>query len=157
MPIIEHRTGDLFSATDVGGILQGCNTQGAMGKGIALRFKQYYPEMYKEYRILCANRKFLLGMIFPWQDPKTGMWVYNLATQEWTGACAKVEYIRESLSKAIKHAEEHNLKSLAMPLVGCGLGGLSWDKDVHPVVQEAASKTSVLLVIYQYRDVNKQT
>ena len=55
------------------------NTVGVMGKGIALKFKKIYPEMYKNYRYYCENKQFNMGNLYLYKTP--GKWVLNFPTK----------------------------------------------------------------------------
>ena len=157
MTNIEYRKGNLFG-TDSQVICQGCNTLGKMGKGIALLFKERYPEMYQEYRNLCFTNRFIPGDLFVYKIPEgyhmgntqsNIKYIFNLGTQPKPGPYAKVSYIRESLLKGILYAREHNLSSIALPQIGCGLGGLNWNREVKPLLEElSASHPDITLIVY---------
>jgi len=108
----------------------GCNCQGAMGAGIAIGFKERYPEMYEEYRRRCKARprEFNPGDVFLWREEgKTS--VFNLATQEnyWRSR-ATYEAIETVLNKMRAGADSESIRSIAVPRIGAGYGGLSWDQ-----------------------------
>ena len=84
--------GDIFRIEGVSSYAHGCNCAGAMGKGIAVQFKDKYPEMYFEYKLLCKENKFCPGDVFDYDYGNRH--IYNLGTQAtWrtrageTGAC----------------------------------------------------------------------
>lgn len=79
MPVT-FETGDLFSTAEIGAFAHGCNCAGAMGKGIAVSFRERWPEMYEEYRRLCKAGDFALGDVFVWEVG--GEAVFNLGTQK---------------------------------------------------------------------------
>ena len=56
--------GDIFRIEGVSSYAHGCNCAGAMGKGIAVQFKDKYPDMYLEYKLLCKENKFCPGDVF---------------------------------------------------------------------------------------------
>jgi O-acetyl-ADP-ribose deacetylase (regulator of RNase III) len=92
--------GDLFEV-DAPAIGHGCNTERAMGAGIAVEFKRRYPDMYKEYKRRCSSGAFSLGDVFVWETQARV--VYNLATQPRPGPSASVEAIQQSVTKALAH------------------------------------------------------
>lgn len=106
MPI-EFVTGDLF-ANRFKALAHGCNCQGSMGAGIAIGFRDRYPEMYAEYRRRCKAepREFNLGDAFLWKG-KEQPWVFNLGTQEavWR-APASYEAIEAALRSMRQQAEQ---------------------------------------------------
>lgn len=124
MTLVE-KTGDLFTAhADVLG--HGVNCKGLMGAGIARAFREQWPEMYREYRMLCDEGLLKPGQIFPWNSP-IGPSVINIATQEWPGRDAQYEWVDAGIHNALAYCRDRGLKSLAIPRIGCGIGGLDWD------------------------------
>ena len=86
-------------------------------------------------------------------------YVFNLATQEHyniPGKLAKVKHINASMRKMMKFAEENDVKSIALPKIGAGLGGLNWN-DVKAVIEEIASEypNIDLYVVENYKPVNR--
>jgi O-acetyl-ADP-ribose deacetylase (regulator of RNase III) len=101
-----------------------------MGAGIAKSFKEHYPAMYEEYRRRCKAepRQFNLGDSFLWLEEDKPA-VFNLATQEhYWRARASYEAIENALKKMRAQADEQGIKSIAIPRIGVGYGGLSWKK-----------------------------
>ncbi len=123
--------GDIFSLENVSSYAHGCNCAGAMGKGIALQFKNKFPEMYKEYKILCKTGKFVPGDVFDYNYG--GGHVYNLATQSTWRTNAKIEFIQKSMFRMLELATKENVSQIAMPTIGAGLGGLVW-ADVKEII-----------------------
>ena len=87
--------GDIFLLENVSSYAHGCNCAGAMGKGIAIQFRNKFPAMYAEYKLLCKNGQYNPGDVF---DYNYGLGhVYNLATQESWRTKAKIEFIQASV------------------------------------------------------------
>lgn len=74
------KEGDIFALNEVSSFAHGCNCAGAMGKGIVLQFKGRFPEMYKEYKMLCQCGQFNPCDVFDYNYGEG--YVYNLATQQ---------------------------------------------------------------------------
>jgi len=128
MPI-KYVAGDLFlNEHGAEGLAHGCNCQGAMGAGIAVGFKQRYPKMYVEYRRRCLAmpRQFNPGDCFLWQE-KDKPAVFNLGTQEGFEG-AQYWMIKLALENMLRVADENQIKSIAIPKIGAGYGGLEWTK-----------------------------
>ena len=121
--MIVYKQGNLFDS-NVDALVQGCNTQGIMSAGIAVEFKKRFPDMYESYRQLCNNEMFILGSGQFYENPTTPH-VINLATQESGGA--HIRYIKHSLKWIDEKHKEWGIESIAMPRIGCGLGGLDWE------------------------------
>lgn len=143
MPV-EFRTGDLFAQADIHAIAHGCNAAGAMGKGIAVHFKERWPAMYSEYRARCADGRFNPGDVFVWED--AGVTVFNLGTEKHWRTGATLEAIERSLTEMTREAERRNISAVAMPRIGAGYGGLPWDV-VRSLIERVGAGTAVKLVV----------
>lgn len=127
--------GDIFALQDVQGYAHGCNCVGAMGKGIALQFKQKYPDMYMEYKKKCSSGEYVLGDVFEYVAGNVH--IYNLATQRSWKTRAEIEAVRSSLRRMLELAQSRSVHSIALPKIGAGLGGLKWE-DVKAEINAAA-------------------
>lgn len=147
MPV-EYRTGDLF-LSDADALAHGCNCQGVMGAGIAIQFKKRYPEMFEEYRNRCLRNQFVVGSIYSY-SANDGKRIYNLGTQEYPGPHASLLAIKVLLSQICDEhfdSEEGPIRSIAIPRIGCGFGGLNW-LDVKAVIEDVGSKSNIKLITY---------
>lgn len=129
--MITWTEGDLFGC-GIPALAHGVNCKGVMGAGIAVQFRNRWPLMYESYRKRCARRGGLIpGDVMPWQHP--GGMVFNLATQPDPGASARPWMIAAAVGRMITEAyHDFKIREVAMPLIGCGLGGLKL-----PDLQEA--------------------
>ena len=125
--------GDIFAIKGISSYAHGCNCAGAMGKGIALQFKEKFPQMYTEYKQLCQQNKFNPGDVYDY-DYGNGH-IYNLGTQQTWRTKAKMEYIKSSIKTMLEMATSANIESIALPAIGAGLGGLLWE-DVKSLLKE---------------------
>src|SRR6516162_8213707 len=135
---IEFVTGHLFANRfKAQALSHGCNCQGSMGAGIATGFRDRYPEMFTEYRRRCKAqpREFNLGDAWLWKDDEKP-WVFNLATQEgvWR-ARASYQAIEAALTSMREQADREGVRSIAIPRIGAGHGGLSWKK-VRAIIEQ---------------------
>jgi O-acetyl-ADP-ribose deacetylase (regulator of RNase III) len=131
-------------------LVHGCNCQGSMGAGIARGFRDRYPRMYEEYRRRCKAqpRRFNLGDAWLWKADDRP-WVFNLGTQEgYWRARASYEAIETALAKMRKKANCEGIKSIAIPRIGVGYGGLSWKK-VRALVEKVFTDWAGTLYIYE--------
>jgi O-acetyl-ADP-ribose deacetylase (regulator of RNase III) len=125
------RKGDLF-ATEQKFIGHGVNCQGVMGAGIAVTVKNNFPETHKDYRDYCKRLGGLaLGGYHAFEE--NDKIIFNLFTQHKTGRDARYESVHDALYCAagdiVGHCKETgDVPVLAIPLIGCGIGGLEWDK-----------------------------
>ena len=120
------RKGDIFKIPGVYSYAHGCNCAGAMGKGIALQFKNRFPLMYKKYKSLCIKGDFMPGDVYDYSY-ELGH-IYNLATQKSWRSKAQMEYIKSSLNKMMELAIYNKTTTIALPAIGAGLGGLDWNE-----------------------------
>lgn len=150
MPI-RFISGDLFSNEfDVQAFAHGCNCQGSMGAGIARGFRHRYPEIYEEYRRRCKAkpRQFNLGDAWLWKADGQP-WVFNLGTQEgYWHARASYEAIEKALQGMMKQADREGIRSIAIPRIGAGFGGLSWNK-VRPTIEPVFTDWPGTLYVYE--------
>lgn len=128
------------------------NLMGIMGKGIALQFKEYFPLNYKLYEKACKKGELKIGKMFITEtgqitNPK---YIINFPTKTDWRSNTKLEYIEEGLDDLIKVVMDKNIKSIAVPPLGCGNGGLDW-KDVRPLMEKKLSLISdkVSIEIYE--------
>lgn len=114
--------GDLFSA-QAPAIGHGVNLAGVMGAGIAVQMKRRFPAMFSAYAKACAHGSLKTGDVLPWRAGG-GRWVYNLVTQDKPGPHASLEWVEESVHRALDHADQNHVPVLALPMIGCGIGGV---------------------------------
>jgi len=120
-----------------------------MGAGIAVGFKERYPQMYEEYRRCCKAdpREFNPGDVFLWRADDRPH-VFNLATQEdYWRAKATYAWVETALGEMRRQADEASITSIAMPRIGAGYGGLSWNK-VKVVIERVFADWSGTLYVY---------
>lgn len=125
--MISYKTGDLFQ-DNAEALVNTVNCVGVMGRGIALQFKKRYPENFKEYEAKCKLGEIMPGRVAVFETnrfihPK---YIINFPTKRhWRGA-SRIEDIESGLVDLYKVIKTYNIKSIAIPPLGCGLGGLDW-------------------------------
>lgn len=144
MMSIEERTGDLFAQPDLTALAHGCNCAGAMGKGIAVPFKQRWPRMYAEYKTRCDEKRFRPGDVFVWQEG--GATVFNLGTEQHWRTGARLEHIERAVAAMAREAASLGVTRVGMPRIGADLGGLAW-ADVRAALERAIKGTGLTLVV----------
>lgn len=126
------------------------NTTGVMGAGIAKQMMDKYPEICKEYNSLCKKGGLSGGDIFIQPTEKNNpKWIIQFATKQEVWNPARLEYVEKGLGQLAKTIEKHEIKSIVIPPLGCGLGGLDWD-EVKPMVVEKLSHLVNKCDIYVY-------
>lgn len=118
-------TGDLFD-TEAPMIGHGVNVKGLMGAGIAKEFARRFPEMKENYRRRCEQGILLPGKVYFYKDPETGIVVANMASQDLPGPHARIEWLESTARGALALADSRGFTKVALPRIGCGIGGLEW-------------------------------
>ena len=113
--------GNLFNS-EAQTLVNTINCVGAMGKGIALEYKNRYPAMYKRYRELCNDKLIEIGKL--WLYKTEDKWVLNFPTKDDWRKDSKVEYLILGLEKFVGTYKEKGITSIAFPLLGASNGGL---------------------------------
>lgn len=144
MTVLIERKGDLFTST-AAAYAHGVNTAGLMGAGIAVNFKHAYPLMYRVYRHACKTGVLIPGDILAWTEGNRT--VYNIASQDKPGRNARLEWFESGLIAALEMAGRENTDTIAMPRIGCGIGGLDW-VDVRDIVEHYAEAQPVDIEVW---------
>lgn len=137
--MIELTRGNLIEA-DAEALVNTVNCVGYMGKGIALQFKQAFPENFDAYEKACRAREVVPGRMFTHStrgvvNPRH---IINFPTKrDWRGK-SRIGDIESGLDALIREVRRLKIHSVAVPPLGCGLGGLSWRK-VRPLIEQAFS------------------
>ena len=135
--MIIFKQGDIFDC-DVEAIVNTVNCVGAMGRGIALQFKKKYPENAKFYETSCKHKMVMPGKMLVYEqhgllNPK---FIINFPTKRhWRGE-SRLDDISNGLDDLLEVIKRHNIASIALPPLGCGLGGLNWN-DVKLLMEKA--------------------
>lgn len=116
--------GDIFNS-DCQYLVNPVNTVGVMGKGLALDFKNKFPDNFKKYRKYCKSGEFTVGKLLIISENNKK--IVNFPTKLHWKNNSEINYILEGLAKLKTAIEKYNIKSIAMPKLGCGLGGLDWN------------------------------
>jgi O-acetyl-ADP-ribose deacetylase (regulator of RNase III) len=135
--MIEIKRGNILKE-DMEALVNTVNCVGYMGKGIALQFKKAYPANFEAYHKACSAKEVKPGRMYVFEtgsilNPK---YIINFPTKRhWRGQ-SRLEDIEAGLKALIKEVRERGIQSIALPPLGCGLGGLDW-KVVRPVIKKA--------------------
>jgi O-acetyl-ADP-ribose deacetylase (regulator of RNase III) len=148
--ILTYIKGDLFSSP-AQVLVNTVNTVGVMGRGIALEFKNRYPEMFKIYQKKCENKSIDIGKLFLWK--KEEKWVLLFPTKKHWRYPSQIAYIEEGLKKFANIYDKLGIESIAFPRLGCGNGGLDWN-EVRPIMEKYLKNLPIHIYIYidKYED-----
>lgn len=130
--------GNLLKQDDVDAIVNTVNCVGVMGKGIALQFKNKWPANYQQYEVACKKKLVKTGHMFV--HDSGGLvkpnFIINFPTKDHWRGNSKIEYIKDGLNDLVGQIKQLNIKSIAIPPLGCGNGGLDWN-EVKPLIEHA--------------------
>ncbi|HSH48934.1 MAG TPA: macro domain-containing protein [Halomonas sp.] len=148
--MITYTQGNLLDA-DVEALVNTVNTVGVMGKGIALMFKERFPANMAAYAKACKAGEVRTGRMFVTEtDELMGpRWIVNFPTKQHWRARSRMEWIIDGLADLRRFIEENRVRSIAIPPLGAGNGGLNWE-EVKPHIEQAlADLDEVEIVVYE--------
>lgn len=147
--MIEHVNGNLLQA-DAEALVNTVNTVGVMGKGIALQFRQAYPDNFNVYQAACKHGDVQPGhmLVFETGWLTNPRYIINFPTKRhWKGR-SRMEDIAAGLRALIAEVRQRGIRSIAVPPLGCGNGGLDWN-EVRPQIETAfADVPDVHVLLY---------
>lgn len=138
--MIEVKTGDLLES-QAQTLVNTVNCVGVMGKGIALEFRERYPEMYKDYVERCSRGEMKLGEPYLVRQ-LFGPWILNFPTKDHWRSISRIEDIVAGLDYLERHYAEWGITSIAMPPLGCGNGKLEWS-EVGPILYQTLQRMGI--------------
>jgi O-acetyl-ADP-ribose deacetylase (regulator of RNase III) len=150
---MEFTKGNILRA-DTEAIVNTVNCVGFMGRGIAAQFKRAYPGNFKAYEAACKRKEVVPGKMFVFAtgqltNPRV---ILNFPTKRhWRGK-SRIEDIESGLVALVSEVKARAIKSIAIPPLGCGLGGLDWG-DVRPLIESAfAALPDVRALVFEPND-----
>jgi O-acetyl-ADP-ribose deacetylase (regulator of RNase III) len=159
--MIKFIEGNLLEC-DAEALVNTVNTVGVMGKGVALMFKDAFPENFQAYEAACKAKEVQIGRMFVFKreqliGPK---WIINFPTKDHWRFPSKLEWIVSGLDDLKRIIIENNIKSIALPPLGAGNGGLEWNKVKSKIEGMLGSLPGVEVIVYEptekYQNVSKR-
>lgn len=138
--MLELTKGNILEA-DTEALVNTVNTEGVMGKGIALQFKKKFPKMYDDYRAACEAGEIVPGRmhVFEQTEMLNPRYIINFPTKRHWRSRARMEDIKTGLIALKQEIENRGIRSVAVPPLGCGNGGLDW-RNVRPTIERGLSE-----------------
>ncbi|MDR7307592.1 macro domain-containing protein [Rhodoferax saidenbachensis] len=146
--------GDLLKQDDVDAIVNTVNCVGVMGKGIALQFKNKWPDNFTQYQAACKAGKVRPGTMHVYDAGAYAQphFVINFPTKDHWRGNSKLSFIEDGLKDLIAQVQKLGIRSIAIPPLGCGNGGLNW-ADVKPMIEAAfAALPDVVVRLFEPGD-----
>jgi O-acetyl-ADP-ribose deacetylase (regulator of RNase III) len=159
--MIRYTQGNLLDA-DAQALVNTVNTVGVMGKGIALMFKEAFPENFRRYSAACKDHQVEVGRMFVTErsellGPK---WIINFPTKKHWRHPSKLQWINEGLDDLRRVIEEKEIQSIAIPPLGSGNGGLEWPVVRREIEAKLSDMEGVDIVVFEptqkYQNVAKK-
>lgn len=147
--MITYNTGNLLDA-DVDALVNTVNTVGVMGKGLALQFKRRFPDNFRQYAIACKKGTVQLGhmLVVPNNELDGPRYIINFPTKGHWRAKSRIEDIESGLDDLVRVVRKLDLKSMAVPALGAGNGGLDWTKVKDAIEYHLQPLEDVLIQVY---------
>lgn len=147
-PVITYLHGNLLRA-NVDALVNAVNCVGVMGKGIALQFKKAFPANFKAYEQACHRGEVKPGrmFVFATEPPATPSFLVNFPTKRHWRDPSLLDDIRTGMSSLVEEVRSRGIRSLAIPALGCGNGGLDW-REVRPVIDSALRQLDGVHVLF---------
>ncbi|AOS78280.1 MULTISPECIES: type II toxin-antitoxin system antitoxin DNA ADP-ribosyl glycohydrolase DarG [Hydrogenophaga] len=148
--MIEFTSGDILKS-EADALVNTVNCVGVMGRGIALQFKNMYPENFKAYEAACNRETVQPGHMFVFETGQLTppRFIINFPTKRhWRGK-SRIEDIKAGLIDLVKVIRDRGIRSIAIPPLGSGLGGLDWN-EVRPRIERALVELDdVQVLVYE--------
>ncbi|WP_395711739.1 macro domain-containing protein [Reyranella sp.] len=147
--MIRYTQGNLLAA-DAEALVNTVNTVGVSGKGIALMFKESYPENFRAYEAISKAGGLSPGGLFitERQDMLGPRFIINFATKKHWRHPSRLEWIEQGLAALKEEIKARAIRSIAIPPLGAGNGGLAWS-DVKPLVAKALADLDCEIIVYE--------
>jgi O-acetyl-ADP-ribose deacetylase (regulator of RNase III) len=143
--MIKAVVGDMFKSK-AQTLVNTVNCVGIMGKGIALEFKNRFPDMYEDYKKRCDAGEVRLGQPYVYRR-LTPPWILNFPTKDHWRSVSRIEDIIRGLDYLYQHYQEWGITSLAVPPLGCGQGQLEW-RVVGPTLYRYLKRLDIPVELY---------
>lgn len=154
--MLREVTGDILESR-AEAIAHGIAPDDDFHRGLALSLREHWPAMYRDFRHYCRVTSPKPGDVWAWKGAGSA-WIMSLFTQEppthegGRPGKASISYVAYALKSLIKELEEKGLKSVALPRLATGVGGLDWEQ-VRAEIDKAFAKSN--LTVYLYTDYRK--
>jgi O-acetyl-ADP-ribose deacetylase (regulator of RNase III) len=145
--MVEIARGNLLRA-DADALVNTVNCVGYMGRGVALQFKKAFPANFMEYQKACRAGIVQPGRMFVFETGSmlSPRYIINFPTKrDWRGK-SRYGYIEAGLKALVSEVKKRGIRSIALPPLGCGLGGLDWGR-VRPMIERAFAEVPGIRVL----------
>lgn len=148
--MIQYTTGNILES-NAQALINTVNTMGVMGKGIALQFKKAYPGNFNAYQDACKQGNIAIGKLFVTKDSNLNSGekiIINFPTKNDWRKSSEYDFIEKGLDDLVQIIGKYDIKSVAVPPLGAGNGGLEWEK-VKKIIEQKLSPLKVEFIVYE--------
>ncbi len=156
--MIKYLTGNILDSS-AQALVNTVNTVGVMGKGIALQFKNQFPNNYKIYKDACEKKELKIGDLLVTEEESLlsgKKIIINFPTKAHWRYPSEYEYIEKGLATLVEIIQERNIQSIAIPPLGSGNGGLDWTK-VRAMIEDKLQELDCEVFLYEPTHAIKET
>ena len=155
--MIHYTKGNILES-EAEALVNPVNTVGVMGKGLALQFKKAYPYNFERYKEACSENgieyygKLEIGKVYATgatPEENNGKIIINFPTKKHWKDPSRYEYIDKGLDSLRHFLDFYYPESVAIPPLGCGLGGLEWNKVKQMIEEKLGSLTETEVYVYE--------
>lgn len=146
--MIEPQKGNLLAA-GVDALVNTVNTAGVMGKGLALQFRKAFPECFTSYERACKAGEVEVGRMHVVRRLASPRFIINFPTKKHWRQPSRLEYVRDGLRDLVEQVRALGIASIAVPPLGCGLGGLDWSVVKPLIVAAFAELPDVRVLLFE--------
>lgn len=145
MAAIIYRDHQDLLRDDAEALVAPVNSVGVMGAGLALQFRKRFPYNYLAYKAECTKGRFHPGMVFIYHED--GRYIVNFPTKRHWKDKSQLADIESGLVALAVEIDALVISTIAIPMLGCGLGGLRWP-DVCPLIERVLGPLPVEIRLY---------
>ncbi len=148
--MITFKTGNIFEE-DIEAIVNTVNCIGIMGRGIALQFKKKYPANFKAYAEAAKHNEIIPGKMFVFENNKNSSpkYIINFPTKRHWRDKSRISDIQSGLHALAKTIQKEKIQSIAIPPLGCGLGGLNWGEVRQLILNTFEKLPDINIIVFE--------
>ena len=156
--MIEYKRGNLFTE-DAEAMVNTVNCVGVMGRGIALQFKKAFPENFKAYAMACKREAVKPGHLFVYETGKLAnpRYIINFPTKRHWREKSRMEDIEAGLGDLVRILQEKRIRSIVLPPLGAGLGGLDWSEVRRRIEQRLGRLAGIRVIVFEPKGIPERT
>lgn len=148
--MIQYKTGDMFSEPSEA-LVNTVNCMGVMGRGIAYQCKLKYPDNFRAYAMKCRRNEMHPGEVFVYETQSIvpPRYIINFPTKRHWRDTSRMRDIELGLDSLVREIQTRGIRSIVVPPLGCGLGGLEWIEVRERIEQAFRVLVGVSTVVYE--------